>query len=281
MRRHGNIIALETPALCARDALMSRAVEQQISAFAAVQDHTQKAYLHAQWSLFLEQARKRQSTPVELREGDLTAFLSHLQRSESQAVWVPKRSFRSLSPNNPYARAAGPAGSFEEVRPTAIALRLMSCREQLAVDWLELVPTLAQLSKARERDTPVTQASADASSDKQLLLGLATKIATRDMLAELSLRPSTKHLHDWLQSFVLRVHATDLTTRGSVEALHASLATQPMCIRGGALVDPLAISLELFERCAFILEVIEDDLHAAPAHVVPLTSGFLETCLLL
>lgn len=280
-RRASDLVALE-PAKVARDALMHRAVKQQIDAFAVMHDHTRRQYLTQQWSAFLTHSRKHAASNP---QGELTSFLGHLQRSEPETIYVPQRSFRSLSPGNPYAAAASGQYAAEEVRPTAIALRLMSCRENIAENWVELMPSLAEMSKGRERDAPLPNAAvgecAISGCDKQLLMGLATRLATHQMLREWSLLPSCKHLHDWLSSYVLVEHKDDLTTRGSVERLHANLAAQPMCIRGGALVDPLSLSRELFERSAFILEIIERDLRAAPAHVVPLTSSFLESCLLL
>ena len=81
-------------------------------------------------------------------------------------------------------------------------------------------------------------------------------------------RPSALLLH-WDRS---------KTTRGSVERLHADLVAQPVCIRGGALVDPVDISLELFQRSLEILELVESDLQHAPEQIVPLTVEFLESC---
>ena len=99
------------------------------------------------------------------------------------------------------------------------------------------------------------------------------------MLKELSLRPSCTKLCEWLSAYLLVEHAKDLDVHGSIEKLHADLVEQPMMIRGGALVDPLSISLEIFERSSLILELIETDLHNAPQHVVTFTSSYLESCL--
>jgi len=288
-----------------RDALMNRAVEQQISSFALVHDTARRTYLYDQWEKFL---RRSQPDPPDQppRPGTLTTFIGHLQRAEVTSIFVPRRMFRQLSPGNPYA-TSDEGGRHEEVHPTQIALSLISCREQLAEYWVELLPSLAQppggggaaalprtLDEVRraQRERLSTDAAADAANatvaddrfdlyDKQLLLGIATKLAARAMLKDLSLRPSCSHLHDWLKSYLLVQHADDLTTRGSVQRLHASLVAQPVCIRGGALVDPADISLELFQRSVEILDFIEEDLRAAPEHIVPFTAGFLDSCLLL
>lgn len=277
--RAGTIVAAIEPAIAARNALMHRSVQMQLSAFASVHDLTHKQYLAQQWSSYLvDNSRTTKSHP-----GELTSFLGHLQRSPETSVFVPRRPFRQLSPGNPYL-AQSTEGDYEELRPTAVALRLMSCREAVAEDWVELMPSLAQLSKdvAAERDAPApTNGTNVHQEDMQLLLGIATKIAAQQMLRELELRPSCRPQHDWLKQFVFVQHVADLGPQGSVERFHASLVSQPICIRGGALVDPLQVSLEIFERSSVILEIIERDLREAPSHVVSFTSSFLTSCLLL
>lgn len=288
--RSGRVMAYDdTPILTVRDALITRAVEQQVSSFALIHDMARKAYLHEQWEQFL-----KRSQPT----GSLTSFIGHLQRSEVTSVFVPKRMFRQLSPGNPYAPSSTD-GHHEEVRPTQVALSLLSCREQLASYWVELVstrlstltqpPTLESAADANATATNATGSPATIAdkllspgeiiADKQLLLGIATKLAARQMLKDLSLRPSCSHLHEWLQSYLLVQHADDLTAKGSVERLHSDLVRQPVTIRGGALVDPADLSLELFQRSMEILDLMEEDLRAAPEQVVPYTSSFLDSCL--
>ena len=114
-----------------RDALMNRAVEQQLSSFAVMHDTARKSYLYTQWTQFIQKAQAHATGP-----GSLTLFISHLQRSKTTSVFVPKRMFRQLSPGNPYA-PKNVDGHHEEVRPTQIALSLISCREQLAEYWVE------------------------------------------------------------------------------------------------------------------------------------------------
>lgn len=283
------------PVNVARDALMMRTVEQQISAFGAVHAQAPQRYLVQQWSEFLEKARTQHGG-----DGQLISFLGDLWRSEPAEIFMPRRAFRGLSPGNPYAQSET-QGTYEEVRPTEVAIRLISCREQLAVDWLELMPSLVDQKTATSYDGVVsptngtatsipssaaasnltTAAGVVATGDKQLLLGIATKVATHQMLRDMACRPSCRHLHAWLESFMLVQHAADLTAKGSVERLHADLVNQPLCIRGGAIVDPLDISFEIFQRSTEVLEHIEQDLHFAPAHVVPITASYFESCLLL
>lgn len=263
--------------MVARDALMQRTVEQQISSFGVVHDTARKQYLYAQWTQFLEKARQ-QSSP-----GTLTNFIGDLQRAEVTSIYVPRRMFRQLSPGNPYAPKTED-GHHEEVRPQQIALRLISCREQLAEYWVELMPSLAnvtgQATSVPEPNSNATIIEDTLSSyDRQLLLGIATELAAKQVLKNLKLRPSCQHMHDWLKSYLLVQHGDDLTAYGSVERLHADLVAQPIMIRGGALVDPQDISMELFQRSMEILERIEEDLRAAPEHIVPFTSSFLESCL--
>ena len=258
----------------ARDELMRRTVEQQISSFAAVGRTSEKTYLVEQWQSFINN---------KVRRGMMTHFLSDLQRQEPQSLFVPKRSFRGLSPGNPYA-ASQAEGHYEEVRPMKIALRLIKCREQLAEDWLELLPSLSNLTSVMQLSGEDTRANATVtvcgnSLDKQLLLGISTKLAGRQMLHDLSMRPSCEHLHEWLASYLFVQHAVELTVSGSVEKLHSDLVSQPICFRGKALVDPLDLSTELFQRSTENLEHIEIDLQRAPEHIVPLTAGFFESCL--
>ena len=367
----------------ARDALMSRAVEQQLNSFALVHDTARRTYLHAQWTEFLEQARGSSAT-----SSDLTGFISHLQRAQATSVFVPRRIFRQLSPGNPYAPKV-PDGHHEEVRPQAIVLSLISCREQLAEYWLELLPSLSAdglvVPSASGAASPNTTAAESAGSgsggapgataggagaapgaptngttkgpssaptsgpphagaprerggvdgglgepmggsglfggasgltgggvssggvssvgasggasgggvrgvgasglslggdalDRQLLLGIATKVAARQMLHELSLRPSCVHLHSWLREYLLVSRAADLTSAGSVARLHADLVSRPVCLRGGALFDPADLSLELYQRSMHILDLFEEDLRRAPEHIVSLTASFFESC---
>ena len=57
----------------------------------------------------------------------------------------------------------------------------------------------------------------------------------------------------------------------------------PICLFKEQLVPALhqchALSLELFQRSMEILDLMEEDLRAAPEHVVPFTSSFLDSCL--
>jgi len=278
----------EPVVLVSRDVLMERTVEQQISAFGTAHDSAKKQYLYAEWTVFTQRARQEQNP------GTMINFIGDLQRAETTSIFVPQKAFRQLSPGNPYA-AQDPGGHHEEVQPAQIALRLISCRAQLAEYWVELMPSLLQLTMAGVTDVPTNEATtanatAAASSvaavdatlhsyDRQLLFGIATKLAARQILKELSLRPSCEHMHDWLKSYLLVQHGNDLTALGSVERLHANLVAQPICIRGGAIVDPQDISLELFQRSIEILECMEKDLRDAPEQTAQFTAGFLESCL--
>ena len=77
-------------------------------------------------------------------------------------------------------------------------------------------------------------------------------------------------------------HANDLRREGSVERLHHDLASQPVHIRGGALVDPLQLQQELVARTCEVLEVMGDYLKetAETAHgLTPISAAYLESCL--
>jgi hypothetical protein len=206
----------------------------------------------------------------------LTDFLDVLTRSETTSVFMPTRSFRRLSPGNPYAEQyAFEHGDHHTVQPAMVALRLMNCRERLAESWHVQIEDLCQVGLVVPATNSDGLLRAD---DAQILHGAATKVAAREMLHDLSLRPSHAQVHEWLTSFLLVDHAADLTRHGSVMRLHADLAAQPIHIRGSALVDPLCIGHELRTRSAKVLEHMAHDLRDAGAHPLPKAASFLDQC---
>ena len=277
---------------------MHRAVETQVNAFAFVRETASQTYLLNQWTSFLE----RQTAM-----GKLIDFLDVLQRSKPTSVIVQRQSFRRLSPGNPYAEQyAKQNGDEVEIQPATLALRLNGCREQLAETWVDHVEKIShEPPKERKVEEPVEPEKLDApptkewastpdagegqllrsgaasAGDQQLLHGMAMKLAVKEMLHDLSIRPSQRLVKEWLASYLLVKHGKDLTKDGSVDNLLQSLASQPLHIRGGILVDPLEIEHEIIVRTADILEYFSLDLKDAPTHTVPLASSFLENCFLL
>ena len=105
------------------------------------------------------------------------------------------------------------------------------------------------------------------------------RLAAKEFLRDLALLPSQAHVHKWLSSFVLVNHATDLTAEGSVYRLLTDLTSQPVHIRGSALVDPMEISRELVNRQDDILRDFIVHLREAPSDHAKIQADWLEQCL--
>jgi len=267
-----------------RDNLMHRSVELQVNAFAIVRDIAPKQYLAQRWQSFLD---------TKVPSGRLIDFLDVLQRSETENVFMPRRSFRKLSPGNPYAaQYNAEQGDYATVQPATVALRLNTCRESVAESWHEQIEDLGGAVSANSSCTslstnasqlamPTEMSQLALPTDQQLLRGMATKVAVSDMLHDLSLMPSYSHVHNWLRTFLLEEHGNDMTKHGSVLRLHAGLTAQPIHIRGGQIVDPMCIDRELHARSDEVLEFMGEDLRDPGAHTRPNDVDFLDGCFIL
>ena len=270
-----------------RDALMKRSVELQLGAFALVKDVACQTWLSKRWESFVQCSS----------EGHLTDFFEVLRHTEPEQVFVPTKSFRVLSPANPHA-SQEQRGFTELIQPSKIALRLVSCRTQLAATWEDELARLVDFGCGdNKQDPPEGDArpaspfssscrlerslmpSLEDAADEQLLRGLATRLAVQELLHDLELLPSQAHLHSWLSSFILLNHATDLTEDGSVPRLLSSLASQPVHIRGSALVDPLSLTRDIVERSEDIMSHFAMHLREAPSDHAGTHADFLESCL--
>jgi len=230
---------------------MARTVENQLKLFTQVHERAAAMWLSERWDQFREGS-----------QGRLDAFLDEVRQSQSLSIFVPTRSMRQLSANNPYAAAAGQSGFYEEVEPSKMAARLARSREELAAAWM---CTLDDLSINVDWDAGTLRSGGSGGrtsqplrGDGQLLLGMATRIAVRDVLQELLLLPSQRHVYTWLHDFCLLSHAVDLTREGSVEKLLLDLGAQPLHIRGGTLVDPMQIEKDLVRRTSEITTDMAD-----------------------
>ena len=143
---------------------------------------------------------------------------------------------------------------------------LMACREDLAHEWWDELKVLC------------TGEEHAALPDEQLLLGVATKAAARELLKELRLRPSQEGTCDWAAGF-LREHAADFSARGSVDAFFVALENEPIRIRGRSLLDPLVLASEIKGRRVVLLEDMQGVLEATQGEQRVLKSDFLERCL--
>jgi len=261
---------------------MTRTVEHQLRLFAQVQEHGLHLWLSETWESF--------RTPLEGSSGRLATFLDEVGQSEPLSIFVPTRSVTRLSPGNPYAAASGTSGFYQDVEPKQVATSLSRSREQLAEAWMSTLDHLS-INVDWEASESLSGGGGDLrglqapSHDGQLLRGMATRLAVRDMLEELRLLPSQRHVHSWLHDFCLLSHANDMTADGSVDRLLAELGAQPLHIRGGALVDPLILEKELRARTSHITvgmaaslkEQLEAE-HESSRLGCAVKANFLEAC---
>ena len=219
-------------------------------------------WLGASWAHFLERLPAADSP---MRLGRLPHFLSELQSAQRELFFVPTRSLQQGSPGNPYLPRAS-SGYTTEVAPPEVASMLMACREDLAHEWWDELKVLC------------TGEEHAALPDEQLLLGVATKAAARELLKELRLRPSQEGTCDWAAGF-LREHAADFSARGSVDAFFVALENEPIRIRGRSLLDPLVLASEIKGRRVMLMEDMQGVLEATQGEQRVLKSDFLERCL--
>jgi len=172
----------------------------------------------------------------------------------------------------------------------------MSVRGQLAETWVDELQRLSSLREpptvptavANQTEAPTLQRASDEPMlgglasrvyDEQALRGLATRVAVHEMLHDLSLLPSQRHLHDYLSKFVLLNHRQDLCPDGSVERLLLDLAAQPLHIRGSSLIDPMQLEIELLARTAEITDQMAVALEDTKLDHTKIQGSFLEGCL--
>ena len=157
------------------------------------------------------------------------------------------------------------------MKPPKLAGALMTWREELAEEWQRELHALATATDA-------TYICSSEMAHAQLLEGLATRIALREMLHDLRLRPSQATTSAWLSAF-LTEHQTDLEAGGSVAQLLADLRAEPLMIRCGTLFDPLQLADEVRERTVLIERDMATLLESTCGEHQLLRSNFLERCL--
>lgn len=244
------------------DLLMERTVAKQYDQYKFMRNRALQLWLGASWAHFLERLPAADSP---MRLGRLPHFLSELQSAQRELFFVPTRSLQQGSPGNPYLPRAS-SGYTTEVAPPEVASMLMACREDLAHEWWDELKVLC------------TGEEHAALPDEQLLLGVATKAAARELLKELRLRPSQEGTCDWAAGF-LREHAADFSARGSVDAFFVALENEPIRIRGRSLLDPLVLASEIKGRRVVLMEDMQGVLEATQGEQRVLKSDFLERCL--
>jgi len=219
-------------------------------------------WLHEAWKSFLPKSSR----------GHLNEFVDVLHCCENTYYFVPTRSFKQGSPNNPYLQQKR-GGYNWEVEPSKLASALMTWREELADEWRVECLALA-------KTTDSTKICRTDMADSQRLEGLATRIAILELLHDRKLLPSQGHTCAWLVKF-LKEHEHDLAASGSVEHLLADLRGAPLMIRTGNLLDPLQLADEIQERTVPVELDMADVLEATSGEHCLFKSNFLERCLLL
>ena len=181
---------------------------------------------------------------------------------------MPTRIFRQGSPGYPYLKPpAHLSGYMYEIEPAKVASKLMKCRERIAGAWVveldrlttcELPPPPIGGVAPAEGEGGEGEGAADVVAnyapsladycrddeecpigDVQLLHGIATRVALREMLKDLYLRPSQAQLHvSWdVAGGNTHSHDTRWSEGGDTEMPDAEdflrQWCQPRCGRGG------------------------------------------------
>lgn len=240
-----------------KDALTERAVWTQLHQFRMINDRGLQIWLKSSWDAF------SQSND---RPGESVRFLRELQHSKRESYFVPTRTIQQGRPDNPFINRDTNPGYTCEVEPPKIAMRLMRTREQLAGEWGDALNLLA------------TGCDHESVPDQQLLVGLATRVALRAMLHDLSLRPSQRHLHEYLSHFLV-ANAMQFQSGGDVEAVLADLGGKGLCIRGTSLIDPPMLVAEIRTRRTEISREMAATLGSTCDEHLSLQTSFLEACL--
>lgn len=175
------------------------------------------------------------------------------------------RSMQQGSAGNPYLKDRNKQGYHCEVEPSKIAQRLMEVRKQLASEWQDELNVLA------------SGVDHEKLRDEQLLAGLATRVALREVLHDMSLLPSQAQLHEFLSNFMVQ-HSMCMEPSGDVERMLKTLADQPIRIRGNSLIDPPQLVAEVRSRRAEILADMARSLDSTEEENIFVQTSFLEDC---
>jgi hypothetical protein len=253
-----------------KDSLMLKTVETQLLQFNCIGERGKGSWLQARWSTFAEAGSE---TP-----GQLHHFIDQMLRSDREMLFVRTTTIRQGSPSNPYLRQK-PAGYHMEIDPGQIALRLMRCRESLAVEWREELAVLSNCDRMGVEH--------EALPDAGFLSGLATRVALRRLSHDLSLLPSRAPVLDYLDHFILReTAAADAAAIGTGTAgvwadggaLLRKLAAQPLLIRGSALIDPQHLAAEATLLRAEVEALMADALEETTEEHLSTQASFLDDC---
>lgn len=250
-----------------KDSLMERTIETQLLQFNCIGERGKVKWLHSRWNTFAEAGSEA--------PGKLHHFIDEMLRSDREMLFVRTTSIRQGSPSNPYLRPK-PHGYHLEIEPAQIALRLMRCREQLAVEWREELAVLSSCDRLGVEH--------EALPDAGLLSGLATRVALRRLRHDLSLLPSRAPVLHYLTNYIQRETAAADAPAGTAaawadgEALLRKLAEQPLVIRGTALIDPQQLATEATLLRAEVEALMASALEETTGEHLSAQASFLDDC---
>ena len=248
--------------LVLKDILMEASVNHQLEHFRGVNNKGLVMWLSSAWVVFNDAS----STVHAFTPGQMEQFMDKLMHAGHEYVFVPTHVPRQGTESNPYLQQRSVPGYQIKVEPAKIAQCLMACREQLAAEWHDDLTGIAAGHEAKRHLPHI-----------QRLAILATRVALRSMLHDLSLLPSHSVAHNYLDNLIA-FHADVLGLDGDADALITQLEKRPLYVAGRSWIDPpqLAAGLRLLRK--EIATEMAQTLAATSSNHRDTTALFLEAC---
>lgn len=276
-RRSGNINTQlswehKEELLVLKDILMEASVNHQLEHFRDVNNKGLVLWLSSEWVVFnvgeevpISAQNDASSAVNSFTPGQMEQFMDKLMHAGHEYVFVPTHTLQQGTQSNPYLQQRAIPGYQIKVEPAKIAQCLMACREQLTAEWREDLTGIASGHEAKHLP------------HIQRLAILATRVALRPMLHDLSLLPSHYAAHNYLENLIV-FHADVLGLDGNADALITQLEQRPLYIAGRSWIDP--------PQLAAGLRLLREDIAMEMAQILAATSsnhrdtkaGFLEAC---
>lgn len=252
---------------------MEASVNHQIEHFRDVNNRGLVGWLSSAWITFnvgdeeaITSHNDASSAVHSFMPGQMEQFMDKLMHTGHEYIFVPTHTPRQGTQSNPYLQQRSITGYHIKVEPVKIAQCLMACREQLAAEWREDLTGIATGYEATKY-MPHT---------KRLIV-LATRVALRSMLHDLSLLPSHSAAHNYLEKLIA-FHADVLGLDGDADELITQLEQRPIYVTGRSWIDPpqIAASLRLIRK-DIALEMAKTLATTSSKHR-DTKAGFLEAC---
>lgn len=248
--------------LVLRDVLMEASVNHQLEHFREVKNRGLVVWLSSAWVAFND----AYSTGHAYTPGQMEQFMDKLMRAGHEYVFVPTHIQRQGTQANPYLQLQAVPGYQIRVEPAKVAQSLMACREQLASEWHDDLTGIAAGHEAKHHLPHI----------KRLAI-LATRVALKSMLYDLSLLPSNSAAHNYIEN-QMAFHADVLGLDGDADALITHLEKRPLYVTGRSWIDP--------PQLAAGLRILRKEIAMQMAQTLAATSGnhrdtnalFLEAC---